>query len=871
LRCTRLAYAAIPLALLACAGPLAAASDDERPFPFAVAWDEAGPSVIDSSALVQAPLTGTPLQVMDGHLADSQGQRVRLLGVNFCAGANFPEPAEAPIIARRLRRLGITCVRLHHMDSHWAKPNLFGAEGGVAERPAADSLARLDALIAALADQGIRVDLNLHVGRIYGPELGLPKAPAGTGAATHGKVVGYFEERAIALQQQFARDLLDRVNPLRGKRLAEDPVLAMVELVNEDSLLGDASMLAELPDPWRAQILKRWNDWLAHRYASTDVLREHWNDGIKPAGPDLLGDGRFASMGGWVVERHAPAEIESALEDPAGATDRPAGRMLRISPRTLDGTSWHLQVHRPGIALTPGETYTLSFAARSAAPRKLSLGARLDHAPWSVLGLSATARLDPAWRRFSYTFTANPEAGPGSRLTFAAGDNVTEYFLADVTLRSGGGGIELAADQRVEDRSIPLVELGASAPGRDVAAFLIATEDAFCQGMRRFIRDELRCAAPVLASQASYGGVGGLRRESRLDVVDMHAYWQHPSFPRRGWDMNDFRIENTPMSSTTDGGALLRVAQYRAAGMPFTVTEYDHPAPSEYAAEGVPLAFAVAARQDWDGLFLFDYMSSTGPATKEPRIASFFSCSQHPAKLAFLPIAAEMFLAGAMPAADGLAHLDFPVAGVEAAAADRVGNGFWRLAGGGAEQLDLLNQRMEVAFATVPEARISVRPAAAAPPMTWSGGERGRVLLHAPRVAGALGRIRGETVHAGALRVAAEPNPRNYAAVAVASRDGKALGESRRMLLVAVDKAENSGLVWAADHHSASTAWTGAVQVTGVSAAIELATTTSDLAVWALDGRGARTAEVPSTQADGHLNFRISPDQHTVWYEISAR
>lgn len=867
---SRLARTAIPL-LLACAGPLAAASDDERPFPFAVAWGEAGPSVVDSAALVPAPLTGGPLQVKDGHLADDQGRRVRLLGVNFCAGANFPEPAESPAIARRLRRLGITCVRLHHMDSHWAKPNLFGPDGGVAERPAADSLARLDALIAALAEQGIRVNLNLHVARIYGPELGLPKAPAGTSAASHGKVVGYFEEKAIALQRQFARDLLDRVNPLRGKRLAEDPVLAMVELVNEDSLLGDAGQLAELPDPWKSQIIRRWNDWLAQRHASTDALRAHWNDGAKPAGPDLLGDGRFAAMGGWVVERHAPAEIESALEDPAGATDRPAGRMLRISPRKLDGTSWHLQVHRNGLNLTPGETYTLAFAARSSAPRKLALSARQDHAPYQILGLASTARLDTAWRRFSYTFTAGPAAGPGCRLTFAAGDDANEYFLADVTLKSGGGGIELAANQRLEDRSIPLVELGASAPGRDFAAFLIDTEDAFCQGMRRFIREDLRCVAPVLASQASYGGIGGLRRETRLDMVDMHAYWQHPSFPRRSWDVNDFRIENTPMSSTADGGALLRVAQFRAAGKPFTVTEYDHPAPSEYAAEGVPLAYAVAARQDWDGVFLFDYMSSTGPATREPRIASFFSCSQHPAKLAFLPIAAEMFLAGAMPAADGAARLDFPAAGVANAAADRVGNGFWRLAGPEGEQFDLLNQRIEVAFADVPMARIAATPASVAPSMTWSGGERGRVLLHAPRVAGALGRIRGETVQAGALQVAADANPRSYAAVAVASRDGKALGASSRMLLVAVDKAENSGLSWAPDHRSASKAWSGEVRVTGVSAAIELATTTPGLAVWALDGRGARTAEVPSTQADGRLRFRISADLRTVWYEIAAR
>ncbi|MBN8525511.1 MAG: hypothetical protein J0M02_09255 [Planctomycetes bacterium] len=125
-------------------------------------------------------------------------------------------------------------------------------------------------------------------------------------------------------------------------------------------------------------------------------------------------------------------------------------------------------------------------------------------------------------------------------------------------------------------------------------------------------------------------------------------------------------------------------------------------------------------------------------------------------------------------------------------------------------------------------------------------------------------------MRAGNLQVAADANPRSYAAVALASRDGKALGESQRMLLVAVDKAENSGLAWTADRRSATKAWTGEVQVTGVSAAIELATTTPGLAVWALDGRGARIAEVPSTRADGKLSFRISPELRTVWYEITT-
>lgn len=848
-----------------------AASDASKPFPFAVAWDDASPSIIDSSHLIPAPLTGGPLRAVGGHLVDQAGKRVRLLGVNLVAGACFPDPADAPVIARRLRRLGVSCVRLHHMDSNWAKPNLFAMGGGVAERPAAETMARLDALIAALADQGIRVDLNLHVARIYGAELGYPKLPAGSDAATHGKAVGFFESHAIELQRQFARDLLDHVNPLRGMRLADDPVLAMVELVNEDTLVGASHFFEDLPDPWRGQLTARWNTYLKSRYPTTSALLAAWNDGIKPTGADLLGDGRFTSgLGGWKIEQHDSAKIEHGLEDPAGATDRPAGRMLRLTPVKIDGSGWHLQVHRPDLTLVPGETYTLTFAARSAAPRKLNVSTKLDHAPWSGVGLNSTVALDTGWKRFALSFTANDLAGAGNRISLVLGDSAIEVCIADVALKPGGGGVTLGAGQRIEDATIPLLDADSSPAGRDAAAFLIATEDAFCQDLRRFVHEDLRCQAPVLGSQASYGGIAGLRRESRMDMVDMHAYWQHPSFPNRGWNMDDFRIENTPMAKAANGGALFGVAQFRAAGLPFTVTEYDHPAPSEYAAETVPLAYAVAARQDWDGVFLFDYMATSDPAMKDSRIGAFFSCAQHPAKLAFLPIAAEMFLAGGMPMATGRATLEVPAAQVTSLTAQRIGYGFWRLGGAAEEKIDLLTQRLEVAFSAVPAPLITLQAATDAPAMAWSGGDQARVLLQAPRVAGAIGLIRGQIVDAGALRIAAAASPRDFAAVAIASRDDQPLTSSRKMLLAAVDKAENSGLQWAADRHSTTHSWDGTVQVTGVSAALELQTTATALSVWALDGRGVRTTVVPSTLGDGRLRFAISPDYHTVWYEIAA-
>ncbi|MGB9604396.1 MAG: capsular biosynthesis protein, partial [Bryobacteraceae bacterium] len=44
-------------------------------------------------------------------------EQVRLFGTNAVFGGNFPEEADAVRIARRLRRLGVNVLRLHHMDT----------------------------------------------------------------------------------------------------------------------------------------------------------------------------------------------------------------------------------------------------------------------------------------------------------------------------------------------------------------------------------------------------------------------------------------------------------------------------------------------------------------------------------------------------------------------------------------------------------------------------------------------------------------------------------------------------------------------------------------------------------------------------------
>src|SRR3954451_1325936 len=162
--------------------------------------------------------------------------------------------------------------------------------------------------------------------------------------------------------------------------------------------------------------------------------------------------------------------------------------------------------------------------------------------------------------------------------------------------------------------------------------------------MSQFIKGDLGAKSLVLGSAT---GFSPWPVQAMLDVVDAHAYWQHPHFPGRQWDMNNWTVKNESMAGREDGGTLPGLALRRVAGKPFIVTEYNHASPNTYSSEAFLEVMAVAALQDWDGVFAFAYCHRLNDWDTK-RLTSFFDIDQHPTKMATLPAALALFLRGDM-------------------------------------------------------------------------------------------------------------------------------------------------------------------------------------------------------------------------------
>jgi len=840
------------LTVLVTGSALGQAQETTEMFPFVIPGLSAPPagSVVDLSWLNERPAGAHGfVRARDGHFVDGNGKRLRFLASNSTFGTSFPDHDTADKLAARLASLGINCIRFHHADNQSAPRGIWKTGTPKKNEFDPEQLDRLDYFIAALKRHGIYADINLHVSRNYWEGEDFPDRLAGDRERQEklphfGKSIDKINDQMIRMQRDYARALLTHINPYTKTSYAKEPCVAIIEINNENSLLQ--LKVASLPEYYRADVLKKWNKWLEARYGTSEKLTAAWGGREELGGPNLLP----------ALPSTQGAQYVTVTNNSAGETS--------VNVLATPEVDWHAQVHWAGLTLQEGRLYTLEFSARSETPRRLPLSTRLNKADWHNCGLSEEAELDSQWKTFNYAFRA-VRTEPGSvRFDMVIGGGpVGRFSIKDLTLRQGGS-VGLKPGESLEAGNVGAPTRTEATPrGLAWTRFLAETERAYTDGMRVFLKKDLGVEAAIIDTQASYGGIAGTYRESFNDFIDMHAYWQHPHFPARPWDGANWNIRNTPMSAEKGGGNLAYLAMYRMEGKPYTVSEYDHPAPSHYVAEMFPMIASFAALQDWDGLFQFDW---GGTDSDTRRITGYFALQQHPAKLAFLPAATLMFRRGDVEAARATARLRIPAAQVEQLTAENFSmSDAWTKSG--LSTSNLLTHRFELAFTSGDKLEAQFRKASASP-IAWDV-EAGLYTVDAPAAKAVVGHCTGKTTKLGGVEFDVKSNPRNFAVLTLNAVDARPLAQSRRLLLTAAGNVENTGMGWNADHTSVGTRWGSAPTVCeGIAARVTLTNGARTARVHALDGTGARAAEVPATLAAGRLSFDIGPQFKTLWYEI---
>ena len=297
------------------------------------------------------------LKVVKDKLTFEDGTRTRFWGTNLTAYALYGTTKEdAKRQARRLSELGFNLVRLHHHDSFWVDPNIFGDQKGTDTQSLSSAmLDKLDWWIKCLKDEGIYIWLDLHVARNMKPDdqiEGFDEIRKGQPAADL-KGYNYVNPSIQRAMQRFNEAYVNHRNNYTGLRNKEEPAIAALLITNENdltnhygnALLGDKGVpkhnalyltqAEAFAAKYRLPKEKVWRSWehgpsklflndLEHRF-DVAMIAHLRSLGVKVpiVTTSTWGDNPLSSLpaltAGDVIDAHAYGGVEELGKNPAYA------------------------------------------------------------------------------------------------------------------------------------------------------------------------------------------------------------------------------------------------------------------------------------------------------------------------------------------------------------------------------------------------------------------------------------------------------------------------------------------------------------------------------------------------------------------------
>ena len=559
----------------------------------------------------------------DGHLY-AAGERIRIFGTNI---SGFPKTSDAEYWAKTLASQGINCVRFHHTDSNWTNCFFTRTSSGKLVF-SEEGFRRFDKFFYELKKAGIYSNINLLTGRDFSDGTTFADFPAEFNQISDWKdrhCYGFWNETAREDQRQFAGLILNHKNPYTGLTYAEDPAVAFVEVNNENSMMKAYfdGVLNRYPKTLTKEVHEKWTDFLVQKGWTREKLDAAFNKTQDFSGSILSGNA--------MLEQH----------DTAKASLTKSGESIKIKVQENGTESWHIQYDFLDFGVESNQIYTINFRAMSSEPSTISASIMMNHDPWQTLGFSKRITLTNKWQNFSFT-VADLQGDRNARLTFGdmGKSRGITFQIADVEIKKGGQIKNIHTDDKT--LLLPNSEDFRACPQelRELAVEFLRSVDAdYWSSMNAFLKDTLKIRALTFGTAITCAPFTVM---NDFDVIDGHAYWNHPVFPVSDWNNNDFYVQNRSLVAAEDGGTLFSLAGTRVFGKPFSVTEYDHPWPNQFSSEMMPMLAVFASLQDWDCVYSFCYeISEKNPASA--KITGYFNQDSNPAKIAGMPVAARIF------------------------------------------------------------------------------------------------------------------------------------------------------------------------------------------------------------------------------------
>ena len=358
------------------------------------------------------------------------------------------------------------------------------------------------------------------------------------------------------------------------------------------------------------------------------------------------------------------------------------------------------------------------------------------------------------------------------------------------------------------------------------------------------------------------------------DYIDDHFYVDHPSFLEQRWRLPSQCANRNPLLGSR---ALAPSTQAftRMMDKPFTITEWNFSGPGRYRGVGGILTGAMAALQDWDGLWRFAY-SHTRDGLKDADLRSpgYFDLSSDPLAQASERASLCLFLRGDIaPLMKGVALLvtsESVTAKKTLLGAPSWPDAAWRLRVGSCLSPESAGGLRVIRREDAEGAVVSNTVATLAKQTALRiDRARGAFTIDTPRTCGGFA-PEGD-IEAGLLKATLGGAA---ATVWVHALDDEVISRSRRLLLTHLTDVQGEDTKFTDETMTVLLKWGKGPLVKNGTAAVSLQfADTCRRTVYELATSGRRMREIPSEMTEGQLRFTASvsgPDGARILYEIVA-
>ncbi len=225
------------------------------------------------------------IQRKNGQLVQGDGQPIRLWGVNVSSGNAGQSRESVDYLARRLAKLGVNAVRFHSP--------LFDASADDPARIDKKKLDDLHYLVAAMKREGIYTKISFYFPLWFDIKPGYGIDGFDQQQNKKPFALLYFDSRMQEIHRAWLKQILTTKNPYTGKPLSDEPAVAMVEIVNEDSLFFWTFNHKTIPEQHWQTLEKKFGDWVLQKTSYRDLATFLKESEVAPHDRDVPAQGRL--------------------------------------------------------------------------------------------------------------------------------------------------------------------------------------------------------------------------------------------------------------------------------------------------------------------------------------------------------------------------------------------------------------------------------------------------------------------------------------------------------------------------------------------------------------------------------------------------